>query len=466
MIPVASLADKQVAVFGLGASGRAAATALAAGGADVVAWDEDCAAVAAAEAIGIKTVDFHDIAWETFACLVLAPGVPLTHPEPHWTVRKAQVAEIEIIGDVELFCRERRRLAPQAPFIAVTGTNGKSTTTELIGHLLRSTGHDVQIGGNIGTPVLSLDPPAIGRFHVIECSSFQIDLTPTLDPSVGVLLNVTADHVDRHGTIEAYAAIKERLVANADVAIVVVDDPWCHAIADRLAIAGKTVLRVSTRRPIAHGVYAEGTELFYADDRIARPVASLKGIGSLRGRHNAENAAATFGAGRALKIEDVALAESLKSFPGLPHRMEEVGRRGRVLFVNDSKATNADAAAKALASFHRIFWIAGGRAKDGGISGLVEFFPRIAKAYLIGESADDFAKMLDGAAEYEISRNLADAVTSATADADRDQADEPVVLLSPACASYDQFQNFEHRGDLFRQLVAALDGVETRGEAA
>lgn len=466
MIPVTSLAGKRVAVFGLGASGRATAAALAAGGAEVAAWDDKYEMVAGADAAGIDIIDLHNAAWNEFSCLILAPGVPLTHPEPHWTVHKARDAGVEVVGDIELFCRERRRHAPDAPFVAITGTNGKSTTTALIAHLLQSTGRDVQLGGNIGTAILSLEPPASERFHVVECSSFQIDLAPSLDPSIGVLLNITADHLDRHGTLEAYTAIKERLVANADVAVIAVDDGRCQAIADRLTLAGKTVLRVSARAPLTDGVYAEDGRLCAAVDGAAHPIATLKGIGSLRGMHNVENAAAAAAVGRSLGIEIASLAAGLNTFPGLAHRMEEVGRRGRVLFVNDSKATNADAAAKALASFERIYWVAGGRAKEGGIAGLADYFPRIAKTYLIGEAADSLAKTLDGVVAYEISGTLARATASAAADADRDEAPEPVVLLSPACASYDQFQNFERRGDAFRQLVAGLDGIETRGEAA
>jgi UDP-N-acetylmuramoylalanine--D-glutamate ligase len=415
---------------------------------------------------GIRIVDLREADWKDFSCLVLAPGVPLTHPEPHWTVKRAEAAGIEVIGDIELFCRERRRHAPEAPFIAITGTNGKSTTTALIAHLLKEAGRDVQLGGNIGTAILSLEPPKTGCYHVIECSSFQIDLAPSLDPSVGVLLNVTPDHLDRHGAIENYAAIKERLVANADVAVVAVDDNWCQSVADRLALAGVKVVRVSVRRPLPDGVYAEKGELYVAEDGASRRIASLDGIGSLRGLHNAQNAAAAVAVARALGLRSAEIAKGLKSFPGLPHRMEEVGRRGRLLFVNDSKATNADAAAKALASFNRIYWIAGGLAKEGGIASLVDYFPRIAKAYLIGEAAEDFAKTLDGAVPYDIAETLDVATGAAAADAGHDGAAEPVVLLSPACASYDQFQNFEKRGDAFRALVAALDGIETRGEAA
>jgi UDP-N-acetylmuramoylalanine--D-glutamate ligase len=466
MIPVTSLAGKEVAVFGLGASGRATAAALMAGGAVVSAWDDKAETVAAAEADGTKTVDLRNVDWGKFSSLVLAPGVPLTHPQPHWTVLKARAAGVEIIGDVELFCRERRDHAPESPFIAITGTNGKSTTTALIAHLLRFAGFDTQLGGNIGTPILSLDPPANGRFYVIECSSFQIDLTPSIDPTVGVLLNVSADHLDRHGTLEAYAAVKERLVAGSDVAVIAVDDHWCRDVADRLDAGGKEIVRVSTLQRLSGGIFADNGALFVAEGAVARPLASLDGIGSLRGRHNAENAATACAVGLSLGMDGATLAAGLRTFAGLAHRMEEVGRRGRVLFVNDSKATNADATAKALASFERIYWIAGGRQKEGGIAGLAEYFPRIAKAYLIGEAADDFAATLGDTVAHEISGTLDSATAAAAADASRDDAPEPVVLLSPACASYDQFRNFELRGDAFRQLVAGLDGVETRGEAA
>jgi UDP-N-acetylmuramoylalanine--D-glutamate ligase len=466
MIPVTSLGGKRVAVFGLGSSGHATAEALQAGGAEVAAWDDKGDTVAAAIAAGISTVDLREADWREFDSFVLAPGVPLTHPEPHWTVKRAEAARVEIIGDIELFCRERKRHVPKAPFTAITGTNGKSTTTALIAHLLAFAGRDVQLGGNIGTAILSLDPPASGRHHVIECSSFQIDLAPSIDPSVGVLLNLTPDHLDRHGTMEHYASIKERLVAAADTAVVAVDDNWCQAIADRIARAGTKVVRVSARRPLPDGVYAEKGILHVAEDGSARPVASLAGIGSLRGRHNAQNAAAAVAAVRALGLRSAEIAEGLKRFPGLPHRMEEVGRRGRVLFINDSKATNADATEKALSSFPRIYWIAGGLPKEGGIASLIDYFPRIAKAYLIGEAAEDFAKTLGGAVPFEMAGTIEVATEMAARDADHDNDAEPVVLLSPACASYDQFQNFEKRGDRFRALVAALDGIETRGKAA
>ncbi len=466
MIPVTTFAGRRVAVFGLGASGRATAEALAAGGATVAAWDDNTDAVATAQAAGIPVVDLRAADWSAFAALILAPGVPLTHPAPHWSVARARAAGVEVIGDVELFCRERRRHAPGAPFVAITGTNGKSTTTALVAHLLREAGRDVQMGGNIGKAILSLEPPRADRFHIIECSTFQIDLARSLDPSIGVLLNLAPDHLDRHGTMEAYAAIKERLVAVSGTAVIAVDDDWCRAIADRIERAGTSVVRVSAAASLADGVYSEGGgPVHVVLDGSDLKVADLAGVGSLRGAHNAQNAVAAVAVCRALGAADAAIAAGLKTFPGLPHRMEEVGRLGRVLFVNDSKATNADAAAKALASFPRIYWIAGGRPKEGGIASLTQFFPRVARAYLIGEAANDFARTLADV-PHVVSGTLTAALARAAADAVADPAAEPVVLLSPACASYDQFQNFERRGDAFRALVRQLNGVTSQGEAA
>jgi UDP-N-acetylmuramoylalanine--D-glutamate ligase len=460
MIPVTSFEGRKVAVFGLGASGLASASALFAGGADVVGWDDSEARIAHATQAGIPTADLREVDWSRIAALVLAPGVPLTHPAPHWTVGLARAAGIEVIGDIELFCRERRRIAPDSVFVAITGTNGKSTTTALVAHLLQSSGHDTEIGGNIGTAILSLEPPAPGRAHVIECSSYQIDLAPSLDPLIGILLNVTEDHLDRHGTLKDYAAVKERLVARAQgVAIIGVDDNLCQAAADRIEHGGKPVVRVSVRRPLSDGIYVQGEEIMRAAGATAKPVALLGGIGSLRGLHNAQNAACATAAALALGLEPRAIQQGLWSFPGLAHRMEEIGRKGAVLFVNDSKATNADAAARALACFETIFWIAGGKPKSGGITSLAEFFPRIRKAYLIGEAAQDFAATLAGTVEHAIVGTLDRAVDEAARDAEASGLKAPVVLLSPACASFDQYANFEVRGDRFRELVRAIPGV-------
>ena len=465
MIPVTTFAGKKVAVFGLGGSGLASASALLAGGADVVACDDNAASVAKASAAGIPTADLRQADWRRIAALVLAPGVPLTHPAPHWTAKLAHVAGVEVIGDVELFCRERRHRAPAAPFVAITGTNGKSTTTALIAHLAAAAGMDAQLGGNIGTAILSLAPPAQARVHVIECSSYQIDLAPSLDPSIGILINLTEDHLDRHGTMEHYAAVKERLVAGVQMqgtAIVGVDDDWCRAIGDRLEQSGRRVVRISVRQKLTDGIFVEGQRILRGSAAGAVPIAELGGIGSLRGLHNAQNAACAAAAALALGLDPAAIQKGLRSFPGLAHRMEEVGRRGRVLFVNDSKATNADSTAQALACFGDIYWIAGGKPKTGGIESLRKFFPRIRNAYLIGEAADDFAATLGSAVPHEITGTLDKALAAAAHDAEASATGEPVVLLSPACASFDQYRNFEVRGDAFRALVQALPGVTAK----
>jgi UDP-N-acetylmuramoylalanine--D-glutamate ligase len=462
VIPVTTFAGRKVAVFGLGGSGLASASSLLAGGADVVGGDDDAAHVAKAASGGIPTADLHSIDWPKFAALVLAPGVPLTHPHPHWVVQLARAANVPIIGDIDLFCRERHAHAPEMPLVAITGTNGKSTTTALVAHLLASAGRDAQVGGNIGTAVLSLAPPRAGRAYVIECSSYQIDLAPTLDPTVGILINLSEDHLDRHGTIDHYASVKERLVAGVTAhgtAVIGVDDEWCRAAAVRVERAGKRVVRISAQHVLSDGIYVQGEQIMHADAGTVRPIALLGGIGSLRGRHNAQNAACATAAALALGLDARAIQAGLWSFPGLAHRMEELGLKANVLFVNDSKATNADSAAQALACFENIFWIAGGKPKTGGISSLAHFLPRIRKAFLIGEAADEFAATLDGKVPYEIVGTLDRAVPAAAQAAEASGLADAVVLLSPACASFDQYRNFEVRGDAFRALVKAIPGL-------
>jgi len=459
--PVTSFAGRRVALFGLGGSGLATALALKAGGADIVAFDDSEASREKARAQGIAIADLRGEDWSRLASLVLAPGVPLTHPVPHWTVELARAANVEIIGDIELFCRERAAVAPGSPFVAITGTNGKSTTTALVAHILREAGRDVQMGGNIGTAILSLEPPSPERVHVVEMSSFQIDLTPSLAPTVGVLMNISPDHLDRHGTMENYAAIKERLVARSDTAVIGIDDAPSRAIFDRLLAAGRKVWPVTeAEAPSGHGYRVASGSVELAENGQARLIADLSSIGSLRGAHNAQNAAVALAVAAALGIGEAAAVAALRTFPGLAHRMEQVGRRGATLFVNDSKATNADSTEKALTSFARIYWILGGKPKEGGITTLRPYFPRVAKAYLIGEAARDFAATL-GEVPHVMSGTLDKAVAEAAADAAKDGGGEHAVLLSPACASYDQYRNFEIRGDHFRDLVRALPGIET-----
>jgi UDP-N-acetylmuramoylalanine--D-glutamate ligase len=458
MTPVTSFKDRNVALFGLGGSGLATAHALVAGGAKVVAWDDGEQARDNARAAGVSVIDLRAADWRAFSSLVLAPGVPLTHPEPHWTVKRAREAEIEVIGDIELFCRERAKIASRAPFIAITGTNGKSTTTALTAHILKSAGLDVQMGGNIGVPILELAAPDEDRIHVVECSSFQIDLTPSLNPSTGVLINITPDHLDRHGDMTRYAAIKSRVASGAGVALVGVDDANSAAIADRIegAVKRTRIIRVSVEHELNAGVFiADGRVVLRAhgEDEI---LADLNGVTTLRGAHNAQNAAFACAVARLEDLSPGQIQRGAASFPGLTHRMEPVGRLGKVLFVNDSKATNADAAEKALRSFNDIFWIVGGKAKDGGIEPLRALFPRVKKAYLIGAASDQFAATLGDAVPFERCGALDVATRAAARDAAASAAAGPVVLLSPACASYDQFANFEQRGDAFRTLANQL----------
>ncbi|MFA5119604.1 UDP-N-acetylmuramoyl-L-alanine--D-glutamate ligase [Zavarzinia sp.] len=458
MIVADSFKSRRVAVFGLARTGVSAAKSLLAGGAEVAAWDDKPAARDKAAAEGVPLVDLRAADWTTFAALVLAPGVPLTHPVPHDVVTLAKAAGVPVIGDMELFARSSQRL-PGTRVVMITGTNGKSTTTALIAHLLEAAGVPVAVGGNLGTAVLDLDPVPAGGVYVFEVSSYQIDLLDRLTPDVGILLNITPDHLDRHGGMDGYIAVKERLFRDqsaAQVAVVGLDDAASAGIADRLRAKARRVTGLAVGRVLGQGVSAKDGTLFENGEAVY----DLTTLDRLRGAHNWQNAAAAFAALRGLGLPRAAALAGLASFPGLAHRMELVAVRGGIRFVNDSKATNADAAAKALAAYDHIYWIAGGKPKAGGITSLGEFWPKISRAYLIGEAAQDFAATLDGHVRHAIVGTLEAAVATAARDAAADGAAAPVVLLSPACASFDQFSDFEARGERFRSLVQAL------GEAA
>ncbi len=469
MIPVRGFEGKRVAVFGLGRTGLTAARALAAGGAEVVLWDEKDGSRQAAAAEGFTLEDLRTADWSRFDALMLSPGVPLTHPEPHWTVTKAKAAGVEIVGDIELFARtvnaqpEHKR--PKV--VVITGTNGKSTTTALIGHICRQAGQDARVGGNIGIGVLDLDDMHGGAVYVLEVSSYQLDLTSSLKPDVAVLLNISPDHLDRHGGMDGYVAAKRRLLLNqgkGDTAVIGVDDHWGQQICTEITAANRrTIVPISSGRSIGRGVYALQGVLYDASGGRVVEVADLLRARSLPGRHNWQNAAAAYAACRALGIPPAEVADGLLSFPGLAHRMEKAGAIGGVTFINDSKATNADAARQAMATYPRFYWIAGGVPKAGGIDGLADLFPRIAKAYLIGQAAEAFAQTLGSAAPHEIAGDLATATARAFADA-RAARGEQIVLLSPACASFDQFPDFEVRGDAFRKLVQDLAEPAPQGE--
>ncbi|HEY2709436.1 MAG TPA: UDP-N-acetylmuramoyl-L-alanine--D-glutamate ligase [Caulobacteraceae bacterium] len=466
MIPVRGFEGKKVAVFGLARTGLAAARALLAGGAEVVVWDEKAAARDAAAAQGFVVEDLTTADWSTLTALMLSPGVPLTHPEPHWTVEKARAAGVEILGDIELFARAVAA-APQhkrPQIVAITGTNGKSTTTALVGHVCRQAGRDVRIGGNIGVGVLDLEDMHGGAVYVLELSSYQLDLTSSLKPDVAIILNISPDHLERHGDMDGYVAAKRRILLNqgkGDTAIVGVDDPWsAHIVTEITAANRRTIVPISARRSMGRGVYALQGMLYDATGERVTEVADLTRAVSLPGRHNWQNAAAAYAAARALGISDQVAAQGLMTFPGLAHRMETVGAIGRVRFVNDSKATNADAARQALASYPKVYWIAGGQPKTGGIDSLADLFGSVAKAYLVGEAEHAFAATLDGKVPYARCGTIDAAVRAAFDDA-RASGEDAIVLLSPACASFDQFADFEARGEAFRAAVHDLTVVPT-----
>jgi len=465
VITVRGFSGKRVAIFGLARTGLTAARALIAGGAEVALWDEKPEARDAAKKLGLPVVDLEAAEWLEFDALMLSPGVPLTHPKPHWTVERARAANVEILGDVELFARTVNACAEgrRPKVIAITGTNGKSTTTALLGHIIRSAGKDAQVGGNIGLGVLGLEEMHGGAVYVLELSSYQLDLTSSLKPDAAVLLNISPDHLDRHGGMDGYIAAKRRVFLNqvkGDTAIIGVDDDWGAQICTEITAANRRTIRpISARRAIGRGVYALSGMLYDATGERSVEVADLARAKSLPGRHNWQNAAAAYAAAVAVGVSPADAARGLMTFPGLAHRMENLGAVGRVRFVNDSKATNADAARQAMSAIPRFYWIAGGVPKAGGIDDLADLFPKIEKAYLIGQAADDFAKTLEGQAPAVIAGDLAAATQMAYRDAVAASAatgEDAVVLLSPACASFDQFPDFEVRGDAFRAAVAGL----------
>ncbi len=461
-IAIPAMAGKTVALFGLARSGIAAARALAAGGAVVWAWDDSAAARAAAQAAGIAPVDLYGCDWSLPAALLLSPGIPHRFPKPHPVAALAEARNCPIIGDIELMARASLR----AQFIGITGTNGKSTTTALIGHILRAAGRRTEVGGNLGTPALDLAPLGEGGAYVLEMSSYQLELTNSLVFDIAVLLNITPDHLDRHGGMAGYIAAKRRIFAGQrrpQAAVIGVDDEPSRALhAEVAAAARQIVVPVSAAGRVAGGVYAAAGRLIDDIDGEAAPVLDLAEATRLPGAHNWQNAAAAYAACRLAQLPRATIAAALKSYPGLAHRQELVATIGDVRYVNDSKATNADATAKALACYAPIYWILGGRAKETGLDGLEPFYPRIAHAFLIGEAADAFARTL---ARHDVAASrcgsLAAAVPAAHRLAQAERKPGAVVLLSPACASFDQFANFEERGTAFRRLVEALTSGRT-----
>ena len=464
MIPITEYAGRDVAVFGLGRTGLSAAKALAAGGARVHAWDDNEKTREKAEAAGVTLSDINKRDWQTFAALVLSPGVPYKFPQPHRIVRMAEMTGVPVVGDMELFARAVQALPERGrpKVVGITGTNGKSTTTALIGHILKQAGRDARVGGNIGKGVLDMAPLNANSVYVLELSSYQLDLVKSLHCDVGVFLNLSPDHLDRHGGIDGYVAAKKRLFLNQtpkDYAIVGVDDLQSQALSMTLsAKADARVIQVSSGYALGRGISAVRGKLYDSLLGKAMPVGDLSDAQALPGRHNHQNAAAAYAACRVLGVEPNTIIEAIKSFPGLPHRLEMIAKVDGVQFVNDSKATNAQAAEQALKAFPRVYWIAGGQAKFDGIDELAPLFPRVAKAYLIGEAQDKFTESLKGKAPSVKCGTLERAVEDALRDARQAEEPNPIILLSPACASFDQFKDFEARGEAFRQIVESLVG--------
>ncbi len=463
-IRIPEVEDKVVAVLGLARSGQAAAEALANSGAIVWAWDDAEPARLATPAQFV--VDLNKADWSHVVALMMSPGIPTTYPKPHRIAAAAKEAGVPLLSDIELL----HRAQPAAKFVGITGTNGKSTVTTLIGHILKSAKRKAEVGGNLGQAVLTLPPLGPDGIYVLELSSYQLDITPTPVSDIAVLLNITPDHLDRHGGMEGYIASKRLIMrpkGKSSLGIIGVDDEPCRQMYETLKKGhARRMVPISAERTLDNGVSAVDGNLVDAISGKPLEIIDLKTIERLPGKHNWQNAAAAYAVTRALGLGIDEVTAGLRSYPGLAHRQELVAMIGGIRFVNDSKATNADATAKALACYDNIYWIAGGKPKEGGLAGLESFYPRIRRAYLIGEAADAFALQLGKKVAHKKCGTLDKAVSAAAADAGSEAAKEPVVLLSPACASFDQYPNFEVRGDHFRKLVQELQSrASNRGAA-
>ncbi|MDT8856493.1 UDP-N-acetylmuramoyl-L-alanine--D-glutamate ligase [Paracoccaceae bacterium Fryx2] len=467
MIPVQGHAGRKVAVLGLGRSGLATARALAAGGAEPLLWDDSPESRARAEAEGFTCTDLTRAqAFDGVAALIVSPGIPHLYPAPNKVIARAYELGIPVDNDIGLFFRsfatDDWEAFDQTPrVVCITGSNGKSTTTALIHHILEVAGRPTQMAGNIGRGVLDLDPAQDGEVIVLELSSYQTDLARALTPDVAVFTNLSPDHLDRHGGMGGYFAAKRRLFAEGgpDRAVIGVDEAEGRYLAGQLAEGAEDdrVIRVSSGSKLeGFGWSVFARKGFLAEWRRGKQVASvdLRAMPGLPGAHNHQNACAAFAACRSLGIGPKLIETALHSFAGLPHRSQTVGLHNGVRYVNDSKATNVDSAAKALQAFPRIRWIAGGLGKDGGIAALAPHLGSVVKAYLIGHSARDFALQI-GATPHEICETMARAVARAAAEAEPGE----VVLLAPAAASFDQYPDFEKRGDDFTALVQGLAGA-------
>ncbi|MDV7270106.1 UDP-N-acetylmuramoyl-L-alanine--D-glutamate ligase [Thioclava sp. A2] len=464
MIPVQGFDGQKVAVLGLGRSGLATAAALRAGGATPLCWDDSPEGRARAEEAGFAC---HDLtrqgAFEGVSALIVSPGIPHLYPAPNRIIAQAMAEGVPVDNDIGLFFASFATgdwddfdVSPRV--ICVTGSNGKSTTTALIHHILHHAGRPTQMAGNIGRGVLDIDPPEDGEVVVLELSSYQTDLARALTPDIAVFTNLSPDHLDRHAGMGGYFAAKRRLFAEGgpDRAVIGVDEPEGVYLANQIATSREDdrLIRVSAARKLGdYGWSVFARKGFLSEWRKGRQVASidLRSVQGLPGAHNHQNACAAYAAVRALGIAPREIEAAFHSFGGLPHRSQTIAEKRGVRYVNDSKATNVDSAAKALQAFQNIRWIAGGLGKEGGVAALAAHLGSVRKAYFIGHSARDFALDLAGV-DHEICETMARAVEAAARDAEAGDT----VLLAPAAASFDQYPNFEMRGEDFTALVQGL----------
>lgn len=446
MLTAPKYQDKTIGVFGLARTGVAAVHSLVASGATVKAWDDTEAARARVESC---LADLYQDDFTAMDALLLAPGVPTQFPVPHSLVVKARAAGVPVISDIDVFQSARKSL-PKHKAVAITGTNGKSTTTALIEHMTREQGRPSVMGGNIGTGILAIQPLKKKGVYVLELSSFQLEITQNFNADVAILLNITPDHLDRHGSLEGYIAAKEKLFSlqsRKGTAVISVDDQPCQRVAARCR---QNVVPVSTKHRVQNGVFVEDGILFDAIDGEQVRIGNLGECPALQGEHNWQNAAAAFATGRALGFKAHKIFNSLKSFPGLAHRQEILPYDDEIKIVNDSKATNVDAAVRALRTFKNIRWIAGGRAKDRDFSGFAGEVSEVKKAYLMGEHGGLIADALPSGIDRELFGTMRQAFDAAVSEA----LPKDTILLSPACTAFDQFADFEKRGDAFREMVA------------
>ncbi|MDE0809818.1 MAG: UDP-N-acetylmuramoyl-L-alanine--D-glutamate ligase [Alphaproteobacteria bacterium] len=455
MIRAHTFQGQTVAVMGLARSGLASVRSLLAGGARVLAWDDSAICCEEAVSLGAESTDLGKTNFSGITAMVLSPGIPHTHPAPHPVVDRARAAGVPIIGDIELLLRA----CPDARVIGITGTNGKSTTTALIGHILTAAGLPVEVGGNIGRSALEFEPMGAEGIFVLELSSYQLQLVPSLACDRAVLLNISPDHLERHGDLAGYIAAKQRTFDGMpDNGVVVIgdDDAETRTLAGRLAT--HTVTRISGLGMPTEGVGMEGQSVVAMVAGRRKVIGTLSTARALPGSHNAQNACAATAVALSLGVSGDVIRAALLDFAGLPHRQEMVGAADGITYVNDSKATNADAAARALSCYDPIYWIVGGVSKQGGIEPLAPYFPRVRRAFLIGESTEEFAATLEGRVPYSACDTLDRALDAAAVLALSEGRGGATILLSPASASFDQFSSYEVRGDCFRDMVCELLG--------